>query len=137
MIRRPPRSTLFPYTTLFRSLGDEAFTVGELVTFVAYVGRFYEPIRDLAQGYNTMQAAMAAGERIYSVLDAEIEIEDKPDAVELPRIQGHVQFDHVSFGYNRGVEVLRDVTLEVQPGESIAFVGETGAGKTSMISLLA
>ncbi|HMM40450.1 MAG TPA: ABC transporter ATP-binding protein [Thermomicrobiales bacterium] len=118
-----------------RMVGGVAFTVGELVTFVAYVGRFYEPINQLSQAYNTLQAATAAGERIYSILDAEPEITDAPGAVDLPRIKGHVVFDRVRFGYDE-VEVLHDINLEVQPGESIAFVGETGAGKSSMINLL-
>ncbi|RIK46443.1 MAG: ABC transporter ATP-binding protein [Chloroflexi bacterium] len=142
-------SVLFPFVSFIEALatalvlyfggrmvlGSEGFTVGELFTFVAYIGRFYEPINQLAQFYNTMQAAMAAGERIYSVLDAEIEIEDKPDAITLPPIRGHVQFDNVRFGYG-DVEVLHGVNLDVAPGESIAFVGETGAGKSSMINLL-
>ncbi len=141
-------SFLFPFVTFVeyvtialvlyvggRMVGGVAFTVGELVTFVAYVGRFYEPINQLSQAYNTLQAATAAGERIYSILDAECEITDAPGAVALPRINGHVVFDHVRFGYNE-VEVLHDISLEVQPGESIAFVGETGAGKSSMINLL-
>jgi ABC-type multidrug transport system fused ATPase/permease subunit len=142
---------LFPFVTFVEALatalvlfvggrmvlGDEGFTVGELVTFVAYVGRFYEPINHLSQGYNTMQAAMAAGERIYSILDEDVEIQDKPGAVELPRVRGQVEFDGVRFGYNPGTEVLHNISLSVHPGESIAFVGETGAGKTSMISLLA
>jgi ABC-type multidrug transport system fused ATPase/permease subunit len=117
-------------------LGTEAFTVGELFTFVAYIGRFYEPINMLSQGYNTMQAAMAAGERIYGILDVEEEIVDKTDAVDLPRIRGHVQYDNVRFGY-ADTEVLHGISLDVQPGETIAFVGETGAGKSSMINLLA
>jgi ATP-binding cassette subfamily B multidrug efflux pump len=141
---------LFPFVTFIEAiatalvlffggrlvLGGDAFTVGELVTFVAYIGRFYEPINHLSQGYNTMQAAMAAGERIYSIIDIEEEIQDKPGALELPRVRGHVVYDNVSFGYD-DTPVLRNINLEVQPGESIAFVGETGAGKTSMISLLA
>lgn len=116
-------------------LGGDAFTIGELFIFVAYINRFYEPIRDLAMRYNMLQRAMAAGERIYELLDAPEEIQDKPDAIELPRIEGHVEFDNVRFGYGE-TEVLHGINLEVQPGESIAFVGETGAGKSSMINLI-
>ena len=116
-------------------LGGDAFTVGELFIFVAYINRFYEPIRDLAMRYNMLQRAMAAGERIYDLLDADEEITDKPDAVQLPRIEGRVQFDDVRFGYEE-VEVLHGINLDVQPGESVAFVGETGAGKSSMINLI-
>ena len=117
-------------------LGNDAFTIGELVTFVALIGRFYEPINMLSQGYNTMQAAMAAGERIYTLLDIEEEMADAPDAFELPPIIGRVSYDRVRFGYDQ-TEILHSVTLDVEPGETIAFVGETGAGKTSMINLLA
>ena len=116
-------------------LGGDAFTVGELFIFVAYINRFYEPIRDLAMRYNMLQRAMAAGERIYDLLDADEEIRDKPDAVTLPRIEGRVEFDNVRFGYE-DVEVLHGINLDVKPGESIAFVGETGAGKSSMINLI-
>lgn len=116
-------------------LGGSAFTIGELFTFVAYISRFYEPIRDLSQRYNTMQAAMVAGERIFGLQDVQPEIVDAPDAVELPRVNGEVVFENVVFGYDK-TEVLHGVDLEVRPGESVAFVGETGAGKSSMINLL-
>lgn len=116
-------------------LGGSAFTIGELFTFVAYISRFYEPIRDLSQRYNTMQAAMVAGERIFGLEDVEPEIVDAPNAIELPRVQGEVDYDNVVFGYERS-EVLHGIDLHVNPGESIAFVGETGAGKSSMINLL-
>jgi ATP-binding cassette subfamily B multidrug efflux pump len=117
-------------------LGGAAFTVGELFTFAAYISRFFDPIRDLSQRYNTMQAAMAAGERIFDLEDVEPEIQDAPDAVELPPVRGEVVYDNVVFGYER-TPVLHGVNLRVEPGESIALVGETGAGKSSMINLLA
>jgi len=115
---------------------NPGFTLGELFTFVAYISRFYEPIRELAQNYNMMQRAMAAGERIYGLLDVEVEVLDAPAAEAIPQIVGRVEYDDVRFGYGN-TEVLHGVNLDVAPGESIAFVGETGAGKSSMINLLA
>jgi ATP-binding cassette subfamily B multidrug efflux pump len=110
-------------------------SIGDLVLFVALIDRFFEPIRDLSQQYNMLQAAMAAGERIFEVLDVEPEVRDKPDAIPLPLIEGYVDFDHVSFGYG-DVEVLHGVDLHVRPGETIALVGETGAGKSTIVNLL-
>ncbi|MCL5959458.1 MAG: ABC transporter ATP-binding protein, partial [Chloroflexi bacterium] len=110
-------------------------TAGELVAFILYVGRFFDPIRDISQRYDTLQSAMAAGERIFELTDLEPDIVDPPDAVELPMLRGDVQFDHVSFGYD-ATTVLRDVTLEAKAGQAIAFVGETGAGKSSLINLI-
>jgi ATP-binding cassette subfamily B protein/subfamily B ATP-binding cassette protein MsbA len=108
-----------------------------LVAFVLYVERFFDPIRDLAQRYNTFQATMAASERLFALLDTQPDLLDAPDAVALPPIQGRVVFDHVSFQYKDGEPVLRDVSLQAEPGQRIALVGETGAGKSTVIRLLA
>ena len=115
----------------------EALTAGTLVAFVLYVGRFFQPIQDLARRYSNFQATMAASERIFNLLDSEPELRDGSDALPLPPVAGDVLFDHVSFGYQDDEWVLKDVTLEAEPGERIALVGETGAGKTTVIRLLA
>ncbi len=117
-------------------LGDN-LTTGTLIAFVLYIDRLFQPIRELAQRYNTFQATMAASERIFNLLDNEPDIQDTPGAVELPPIQGHVRFENVRFGYKNGEPVLRGITLAAQPGQRIAFVGETGAGKSTIIRLLA
>ncbi len=117
-------------------LGD-ALTAGVLVAFVLYVERFFDPIRDLAQRYNTFQATMAATERLFALLDTEPDLRDAPDAVALPPIQGRVVFDQVSFQYKDGEPVLHNVSLRAEPGQRIALVGETGAGKSTVIRLLA
>jgi ATP-binding cassette subfamily B multidrug efflux pump len=117
-------------------LGD-ALTTGVLVAFVLYIDRFFNPIRELAQRYNTFQATMAASERIFFLMDLEPELQDKPDAVALPPITGHVEYDGVTFAYNDGEPVLRGIDLVAAPGERIALVGETGAGKSTIIRLLA
>ena len=111
-------------------------TVGALSAFVLYIQRFFDPIRDMVLQYTQIQRAMAGGERIFEVLDTKAEITDAPDAVEFGVIDGRVVFDHVTFEYVEGVPVLKDIDLHVQPGETIAFVGQTGAGKSTMISLI-
>jgi len=113
-----------------------SLTPGVLVAFVLYVGRFFEPIRDLSQRYNTMQSAMAAGERIFEMLDTPVAIQDAPEAIELPPIRGEVRFENVSFSYVEGIPVLEDINLTVRPGEVVAIVGATGAGKSTLVSLL-
>lgn len=117
-------------------LGD-ALTAGTLVAFVLYVERFFEPIRELAQRYNTFQATMAGCERLFYLLDLKPEIDDLPNAKTLPPITGTVDFDDVQFHYNKEEPVLRSVTLQVQPGERVALVGETGAGKSTVVRLIA
>jgi len=111
-------------------------TAGELVAFVLYIDRFFDPIRDLSQRYNTLQATMAAGERIFELLDTPPDIVDPPDAVDMPPMRGEIEFDHVYFSYDDETVVLEDVTLHIAPGETVAFVGATGAGKTSLVKLL-
>ena len=115
---------------------DIAALIAILTAFTIFVGRFFDPIRDLVLQYTMLQRAMAGGERIFEVLDTKPRIEDKPGAIELEDIEGRVDFDHVQFHYIEGVPILRDVDLHVQPGETIAFVGHTGAGKTTITSLV-
>jgi ATP-binding cassette subfamily B protein/subfamily B ATP-binding cassette protein MsbA len=116
-------------------LGD-ALTAGTLVAFVLYVERFFDPIRELAQRYNVFQATMAASERIFELLDRAPEMTDVPDALPLPPIRGDVRFEHVDFAYADGHLVLKDINLHATPGQRIALVGETGAGKSTIIRLL-
>ncbi len=117
-------------------LGD-ALTAGTLVAFVLYVERFFEPIRELAQRYNVFQATMAASERVFNLLDQGPEVEDQEQANALPQIKGHVVFKDVAFGYQDDSLVLKGITLQAKPGQRIALVGETGAGKSTIIRLLA
>lgn len=115
---------------------DVAVLLGTLTAFTLYVGRFFDPIRDLVLQYTMLQRAMAGGERIFEVLDTKARIVDKPDAFELEKVEGRIDFDHVDFHYIEGTPILRDVDLHVEPGETIAFVGHTGAGKTTITSLI-
>lgn len=112
-------------------------TIGGLVAFIQYTQRFFRPITDLSEKYNTMQAAMSSAERIFELLDTRPEPEDPGDAVRLGEARGEVEFDDVTFAYERGEEVLRNVSFKVEPGQTVAVVGATGAGKTTLMSLLA
>jgi ABC-type multidrug transport system fused ATPase/permease subunit len=112
-------------------------TVGVVVAFLTYVTRFFQPIRELSMVYTLFQQAMAAGEKIFQLLDEPIEVDDHPAAKAMPRIQGRVEFDRVFFSYRNNVPVLNDVSFVAEPGQTIALVGPTGAGKTSIASLLA
>ncbi|MEZ4591318.1 MAG: ABC transporter ATP-binding protein [Chloroflexota bacterium] len=116
-------------------LGD-ALTTGTLVAFVLYIDRFFDPIRELAQRYNTFQATMAASERVFGLLDTRPDLLDAPNAHDLPPVHGHVAFKDVKFSYQDGVPVLNGITLSATPGQRIALVGETGAGKSTIIRLI-
>ena len=109
---------------------------GVLVAFAVFIQRFFEPIRHLTMQYSQLQRAMAAGARIFEVLDLKPEVEDSPDAKELPQIQGDIRFEQVSFHYVPGIDVLRNINLHVKPGENVALVGSTGAGKSTMVTLV-
>ncbi len=111
-------------------------TVGTIATFINYGQRFIQPLRQLADMYNSIQAALAGAERIFNVLDTEPEVQDAADAVSLDTIKGHVEFKQVSFSYLPEVPVIKNMSLEAQAGQTIALVGPTGAGKTTIINLL-
>jgi len=111
-------------------------TLGTIVMFVQLSDSFFRPILIIANFYTSVQSAFAGGERVFSILDTESMVQDVPEAVSMPEIQGHVKFDDVTFGYGDGPVVLEHFDLEIQPGETIAIVGDTGAGKTTIVNLL-
>jgi ATP-binding cassette subfamily B protein/subfamily B ATP-binding cassette protein MsbA len=115
---------------------NETFTAGDLTAFVLLVDRFFDPIRELSRRYNQMLATMAASERLFELLDLEPEVQDAEDAHDMPAIQGHLVFDDVWFGYDPDTLVLKGIDLDVPAGSTVALVGETGAGKSSIINLV-
>ena len=115
---------------------DGALEIGVMVAFVFYVQRFFDPIRSLTIQYSIMQRAMASGQRIFEVLDVPLAIVDKPGALSPKRMRGAIALEDVTFGYNPGQPVLHGVTFSVSPGETVALVGPTGSGKTSITALL-
>ncbi|HXH22892.1 MAG TPA: ABC transporter ATP-binding protein [Dehalococcoidia bacterium] len=115
---------------------EETLTLGTLVAFIQYMQRFYWPIRDLSDRYTTLQSAMASSERIFGVLDEQEEVVDPPHPVHLQDVQGRIEFRNVWFAYDDDNWVLKDVSFTLEPGEKVAIVGATGAGKSTMMSLL-
>ena len=111
-------------------------TAGVMIAYILYVQRFFDPIRALTLHYNAFLRAMASGERIFEVLDVPVGIQDKPDAKEIGRSNGSVRFENVTFGYNPNYPVLHNINLEVPAGQTIALVGPTGCGKSSIASLI-
>ncbi len=122
-------------------LGGERVLGGSLdwaimLTFTMYIQRSVEPVRHLAMQYSQLQRAMAAGVRIFEIIDLKPEVKDADNAEEMPPIVGRVQYEHVNFHYVPGIEVLKDVNLDIEAGETVALVGATGAGKSTFVTLL-
>jgi ATP-binding cassette, subfamily B, bacterial len=115
---------------------DHTLSLGALVAFFLYLNRFFQPIQLLVQQYNTYQQGQASVNKLRDLVDTEPEVREAPDAVELPPIQGAITFDHLSFGYVPDRLVIEDVNLQVAPGETVAFVGPTGAGKSTLAKLV-
>ena len=116
--------------------GETGITVGVLVAFTAYIGRFWAPINTLAGFYNSLLTAISYLERIFETIDEPVVVKDREDAVEMPPIHGDVAFDHVTFSYEPGVPILKDVSFHANQGQSFALVGPTGAGKTTLVNML-
>ena len=115
---------------------EDMVTYGAMVAFIQYAQMFFMPISDLSEKYNILQGAIAAAERIFKLLDTPPRITSIDQPVERPNASGKIRFDHVWFAYNEDDYVLKDINFTIEPGESVAIVGHTGAGKTSLINLL-
>lgn len=113
-----------------------ALTIGALVAFISYVRQMFRPISDMSEKYNIMQGAMASSERIFKIMDTQPEVEEAEDALSPRKLRGEVEFEDVNFQYVEDTPVLKDISFTIEPGKSIALVGPTGAGKSSIISLL-
>ena len=117
-------------------VSGELAEAGVLVAFILYIQRFFDPIRNLTMMYTQLQRSMASGSRIFDLLDWEPELVDAEDATTLPEIRGEIELQDVSFSYVEGEDVIKNVSLHIEPGEVVAIVGPTGAGKTTLISLM-
>jgi ABC-type multidrug transport system fused ATPase/permease subunit len=120
----------------FQALQNPAY-IGFLVSFLLYVQRFFDPILELSMQYTELQRAMASGARIFELMDIKPDIVDAPDAVELPTVKGEVKFQNVSFAYEPDEYILNDINLAIKAGETVAIVGQTGSGKSSLVNLIA
>ena len=114
---------------------SEQLSLGSLVAFIGYIQMFFKPIRDISEKYNIMQSAMASTERIFEFMDVREEIPDPEHPVVPQKVKGHLTFNHISFAYEKATPVLHDISFEVKPGETVAIVGATGSGKTTLVNL--
>lgn len=139
----------FPISTVITQVGriivlvyggylliQQEITIGILVAFLAYLSKFFDPVADLTSLYNTIQSALAASGRVFEIVDTVPEVMDSSDAKQLPKMRGDIIFQKVSFGYDPSHPVLHDISFQVKPGETVAIVGPTGAGKSTIIKLL-
>ena len=117
-------------------LGKDAVSVGTFIAFGTYIGMFWNPIMNLSNFYNQIITNIAAAERVFEILDTDAVLKDAEDVTQIPPIQGQVTFSHVSFSYEENVKVLDNVSFDIKPGETIALVGPTGAGKTTIVNLI-
>lgn len=124
------------YYVAIKILGIDSGSVGTLMAFAMYITMFWRPIMNLSNFYNQLITNISGAERIFDILDTKPEIEDRPGVIDLPEIKGEVCFEHVSFSYDKDNRVLNDVSFRIKPGETIALVGPTGAGKTTIVNLI-
>ena len=142
-------SAFWPAVSVFSAIGnflvlwfggnavmDGTLSVGLLFGFMSYIGRFFMPIQDLSGFWNSVQSALAAAERVFDIMDTPRGISDKPGAEEMPRIDGRITYEDLSFRYEDDTPVLKDINLVIEPNTTVALVGPTGVGKTTMINLL-
>jgi len=142
-------SVFYPTVNLFTVIGQAlvlwfggidviggTVTIGTLFIFMSYITRFFQPIQDLSNIWNSVQSALAAAERVFGLMDAPISVAEKPNAIELGPIEGKINYNHVSFGYGQDHMVLKDINLAIEPNTTVAFVGPTGTGKTTLVNLL-
>jgi ATP-binding cassette subfamily B protein len=142
-------SAFFPTVTFFTSVGqaivlwfggvdviEHTVTIGTLFIFMSYITRFFMPIQELSNIWTSIQSAFAAAERVFNIIDTPIDIKDTAESTPISAIQGEITYDHMTFGYEKDRPVLRDIDLKIEPNTTVAFVGPTGVGKTTMINLL-
>lgn len=129
-------TTVFIYVVGVSAVAGGEIEIGVVIAFTAYISRFWQPVNTIAGFYNSLLTAISYLERIFETIDEPVDVTDVPNAGQMPEIRGDVKFEHVKFSYEDGIEILHDVNFEVKAGETIAIVGPTGAGKTTIVNLL-